>query len=255
MVHLLAEQGVRVAAITDHDSTEGLDEAFEAAKETGLRLIPGIEMSADHPDGSGDLHILGYFLDYHDLGFQQELKGFRQGRLERAQLMVEKLSRLGMPLQWERVKQIAGDASIGRPHIAQAMVEKGYIGNVKAAFSGYIEDGGPAFVGRSHISTEEAVKLIKRVGGVAVLAHPIFVPDYEEYLPRFAELGMVGMEVDYAEFGPDTRKHLGRLAKSYALLACGGSDYHAFGTKGELLPGSAGPSAEVLRELEHLTTG
>jgi predicted metal-dependent phosphoesterase TrpH len=253
LVRLVAAQGIGIAAITDHDSTEGLDEAFaEAARHPGLHLVPGIEISADHPLDQGDLHVLGYFLDYHDAAFQTQLRAFRDGRLDRAKLMVEKLGELGVPVEWERVKEIAADASVGRPHIAQAMVERGYIGNTREAFDGYLQDGGKAHISRPHLSLGESVKLIKSVGGVAVLAHPLYAKEYQELLPRLAGLGVAGMEVHYAEFNPVQRIGLARLADRHGLLPCGGSDYHALGLPGENLPGSAGPPAEVFHKLEDL---
>ena len=252
LVKLVTAQGVTVAAVTDHDSTEGLDEAFaEAAHHPGLRLIPGIEMSVDHP-GGGDLHLLGYFLEYQDSSFQEFLQSSRDARVGGAKRMVEKLTELGLPLDWERVQEIAEGASIGRPHIAHAMVERGYINSPKEAFNGYLEDGGKAHIPRPHISLRDAVQLIKSVGGVAVLAHPIYVNGYLELVPQLGDFGVAGMEVHYAEYSQQQRVHLARLADRYGLVPCGGSDYHAFGTPGEFLPGSAGPPEESLQRLEAL---
>ena len=125
LVQLVAKQGLKTISITDHDSTEGLEEAYQAAKEfPDLRIIPGIEMSADLP--GNEVHVLGYFLDYHDAEFQSTLAEFRRGRVDRAQVMVEKLEALGKPVDWERVQHFAGDGAVGRPHIALAMVEAGY---------------------------------------------------------------------------------------------------------------------------------
>ncbi len=254
LVRLLAERGVTVAAISDHDSTEGLDEAMAAAEQyPELELVPAIEISADHlKEGNADVHVLGYFLDYHDQAFQARLKSFRDDRELRGQRMVEKLATVGYPVEWERVKEIAGDAGIGRPHIAQAMVERGYIAQVRDAFDGILDDDGIAHVGRPHITIPESVELIKSVGGVAVLAHPLFVPAYEDLLAELSGLGFVGFEVHYGDFSPEQRRDLARLAERYGLLPCGGSDYHAMGHDGEHLPGTAGPPPEVLAELERL---
>ncbi len=252
LVGLLDRQGVDVAAVTDHDSTEGLDAAIAAAEAyPKLRLIPGIEISADHPtNAKADVHVLGYFLDYHDDAFQERLRGFRDDREQRGRRIVESLVAQGYPVEWERVLEIAGDAGVGRPHIAQALVERGYIKTVKEAFNGLLNDEGTAFVGRSHLSLAESVELINSVGGVAVLAHPLYVPGYEALLPQLAGLGIVGFEVHYGEFAPDRRKELARLAERYGMLPTGGSDYHAMGHEGEHLPGTAGPPADVFAELE-----
>ncbi len=255
LVRLVADRGVKVAAVTDHDTTDGLAEAFAAAERyPGLTLVPGIEISADHPMGRGDLHILGYFIDREDPRFQGRLKDLKDERLDRTERTVRRLAELGLPVELERVRQIAGEASIGRPHIAQAMVERGYISSVKEAFHGYLEEGGSAYVDRARISLEETVALIHSVGGAAVVAHPLFVKEFESLLPRFVELGIVGIEVHYAEFSPKQRAVYGGLAERFGLLPCGGSDYHALGAPGEHLPGTAGPPQEVCHELERLAT-
>ena len=252
LVGLLDRQGVDIAAVTDHDSTQGLDAAMAAAEGfPRLRLVAGIEISADHPtDERSDVHVLGYFLDYHNDAFQQRLAGFRDERLYRGERMVERLLEQGYAVEWERVLEIAGDAGVGRPHIAQALVERGYIATVKDAFNGLLNDEGTAFVDRPHISIAESVELIASVGGVAVLAHPLYVPGYEALIPQLAGFGIVGFEVHYGDFKPDQRRDLARLAERYDMLPTGGSDYHAMGHEGEHLPGTVGPPAEVFAELE-----
>ena len=252
LVRLLVERDVSIAAISDHDSTEGLDEAFAAAAANPeLRLVPAIEISADHPIATkGDIHMLGYFLDYHQEAFQAKLLSFREDREYRGYHMVQRLAEQGYSGDWERVKAIAADAGIGRPHIAQALVERGYIAQVRDAFNGLLNDDGIAFVARPHISTRDAVDMIRGVGGVAVLAHPVFLPDYRDVITTLPDLGVEGIEVHYAEFDSELRKELGELADRYGLLQCGGSDYHAMGSAGENLPGTAGPPLEVLEELE-----
>ena len=137
----MARQGLRTVAITDHDTTDGLAEACEAAKEfPGLRIVPGIELSADVP--GDEVHVLGYFIDPEDSVLQEELLRFRQGRLDRAKTMVEKLGQLGIKLDWERVQHFAGDGAVGRPHIALAMVDAGYCSEPKDAFPEYLGRNG-----------------------------------------------------------------------------------------------------------------
>jgi len=178
LIQLVAKQGLKTISITDHDSTEGLAEAYEAAKEfPDLRIIPGIEMSADLP--GNEVHVLGYFLDYHDVEFQASLTEFRRGRVDRAQIMVEKLEALGKPVDWERVQHFAGDGSVGRPHIALAMVEAGYFKEPKEAFEEYLGNDGLAYYDRPKLNPIESVEMITRVGGVPVLAHPTFMNDME----------------------------------------------------------------------------
>ena len=176
LVRLLVERGVTVAAITDHDSTEGIEEAeLEAARHPDLRLITGIELSADSPlDEAGDVHLLGYFFDRSNPPLQQRLRAFREEREQRGEQMAARLAEIGKPVEWERVLAIANGASVGRPHVAQAMVERGYVASVRDAFDGYLNDDGAAFVARPHVSLEDAARMIRQAGGAAVLAHPVY---------------------------------------------------------------------------------
>ena len=249
LVQLVVKQGLETVSITDHDSTEGLAEAYEAAKEfPDLRIIPGIEMSADIP--GDEVHVLGYFLDYHDLDFQAKLSEFRRGRIERAQMMVEKLDTLGVHIEWGRVQHFAGDGAVGRPHIALAMVEAGYFTEPKGPFAEYLGRNGLAYVERPKMTPAEGVEMIKKVGGVPVLAHPTFMNDLEASIASLKQAGLLGMEVYYAKYDDDTVRHLARLAREYDLIPCGGSDYHGLGNSGEPLPGTQGPPPETIRLLE-----
>ncbi|MBC8281092.1 MAG: PHP domain-containing protein [Chloroflexi bacterium] len=249
LVQMVAKNGLKTIAITDHDSTEGLAEAYEAAKEfPDLRIIPGIEMSADIP--GDEVHVLGYFLDYHDVEFQATLSEFRRGRVDRAKIMVEKLAALGKPVDWERVQHFAGDGTVGRPHIALAMVEAGYFKEPKEAFEEYLGNDGLAYYDRPKLAPAAGVEMIKQVGGVPVLAHPTFMNDMEAGIANLKKVGLVGMEVYYAQYDDDTVRHLARLAKEYDLIPCGGSDYHGLGNSGEPLPGTLGPPEETIKLLE-----
>ena len=249
LVQLVVKQGLETVSITDHDSTEGLAEAYEAAKEfPDLRIIPGIEMSADIP--GDEVHILGYFLDYEDSAFQATLTEFRRGRVERAQMMVEKLDTLGVHLEWERVQHFAGDGAVGRPHIALAMVEAGYCKEPKDAFDEYLGRTGLAYAERPKMTPAEGVTLIKEVGGVPVLAHPTFMNDMEGGISMLKQTGLLGMEVYYAKYDDDTVRHLARLAREYDLIPCGGSDFHGLGNSDEAMPGTLGPPEETIELLE-----
>ena len=249
LVRLVAKQCLETVSITDHDSTEGLAEAYGAAKEyPSLRIIPGIELSADIP--GDEVHILGYFLDYEDPEFQTKLLEFRRGRVERAQMMVEKLDSLGVHLEWDRVRHFAGDGSVGRPHIALAMVEAGYCKEHKDAFEEYLGRNGLAYAERPKMTPSEGVEMIKKVGGVPVLAHPTYMNDMEAGISNLKPTGLLGMEVYYAQYDDDTVRHLARLAREYDLIPCGGSDYHGLGNSGEPLPGTLGPPEETIHLLE-----
>ena len=173
LVQLAASSGLRTISVSDHDTTAGLAEAQRAADAIpGMRLIPGIELSCDVP--GGEVHMLGYFMDIADAGFQAMLARFREGRLTRGEGMVRKLAEFGMPIEWERVLEIAGDASVGRPHIADALVEAGYFKQRSDAFAEYLGRNGKAYVERTKLEPPDAVKLLSEVGGVAVFAHPWF---------------------------------------------------------------------------------
>jgi len=249
LIQMVAKNGLKTISVTDHDSTEGLAEAYEAAKEfPDLRIIPGIEMSADIP--GDEVHVLGYFLDYHDEEFQAQLTEFRMGRVGRAQVMVAKLDSLGKPVEWERVMHFAGDGTVGRPHIALAMVEAGYFKEPKEAFEEYLGNDGLAYYDRPKLAPAAGVEMIKKVGGVPVLAHPTFMNDMEAGIANLKKVGLMGMEVYYAQYDDDTVRHLARLAKEYDLIPCGGSDYHGMGNSGEPLPGTLGPPEETIGLLE-----
>ena len=249
LVQLAARKGLKTISVTDHDTTDGLAEAFDAAKEyPGLRVVPGIELSADVP--GDEVHVLGYFIDPEDEELQSELARFREGRLGRAKGMVDKLGELGIHVEWERVQHFAGDGAVGRPHIALALVEAGYCKEPKDAFPEYLGRNGLAYVERVKLTPAEAVSMIRRAGGVAVLAHPAYMNDMEAGIANLAGIGLAGMEVDYAKYRDDTIRQLARLAREYELIPCGGSDFHGLGNSDDCLPGENGPLLESVERLE-----
>jgi predicted metal-dependent phosphoesterase TrpH len=249
LVRLAADQGLRTISVSDHDTTEGLAEALEAAGEIpGLRVIPGIELSADVP--GDEVHVLGYFIDTENAELQAELTRFREGRVDRARTMVEKLGQLGIHVEWERVQHFAGDGAVGRPHIALALVEAGYCKEPKDAFPEYLGRNGLAYVERVKLSPEEAVGIIRKAGGAAVLAHPAYMNDMELGISNLSGIGLAGMEVHYAKYREDTIRQLARLSQQYDLIPCGGSDYHGLGNSDECLPGQNGPPMESVERLE-----
>jgi len=225
VVRTAAELGLAVISITDHDSVEGIAPALKAAdNHPPLRVIPGVECSTDVP--RGEVHVLGYFIDYSNPELVIKLAAFRNSRKVRAQKMIDKLAAMGINIEWNRVEDIAGAGSVGRPHIAQAMLEKGYVPSLKEAFNRYIGREAPAYVEREKMTPEEVVQLITRVGGLAVLAHPADVDDLEHLIPRLQRVGLVGMEVYYNNYPLRTTQYLASLAHKHALVATGGSDFH-----------------------------
>lgn len=217
--------GLKVMAISDHDSVDGIPSAVDAAKAyPQLTFIPGVEISTDVPNG--EIHVLGYFIDYNNPELLSTLLRMRESRVERARKMVNKLASLGIKVEWERVLQIAQGSSVGRPHIAQAMQEKGYISSFKEAFNKYIGRNGPAYVERGKMTPAEAVKLIIKSGGLAVFAHPITYKDYETAIIDMVTAGLVGVEAYYNNSTVEDIRKILSLADKYNLIPTGGSDYH-----------------------------
>jgi 3',5'-nucleoside bisphosphate phosphatase len=236
LIDLAAANGVRIFALTDHDSTEGIGEArAAAAKHAGFFLIPGVELSTDIE--GDEVHILGYFQDIDNPGLQAELARFRAGRYERGRLMVERLAALGKPVPWERVQEIAGEAAIGRPHVALAMVEAGHVSSVPEAFDLYIGRNGPAYVEREKMEPIEAVRTLRRFGSPAVLAHPTFISDPDAVLRDLVPAGLSAMEVYYKDYDEETIERLLAVCRKHGILPLGGSDYHALNNPGEREPG------------------
>ena len=249
LVRLVGGKGLKVVSISDHDTTEGLAEVYEAAKEfPDIRVIPGIELSTDIP--GDEIHMLGYFIQYGDPDFQTVLRGFRAGRLERGRLIVEKLATLGLDVSWERVQQIAGEGSVGRPHIALALVEKGYFKEPKEPFFEYLGRNGRAYVEREKMTPAEGVQLLTGVGGVPVLAHPSQLKNLDEKVEELKVSGLMGMEGHYSTYPPDTIQYLLEVARRHDLIPCGGSDFHGLGNTGEPVPGIMGPPMETVERLE-----
>ena len=231
LVDLVASQGVRYHALTDHDSTEGIAEARRAAtKHANYTLIPGVEMGTDIE--GAEVHMLGLYLFPEDDVLQALLSKLREGRVGRGEGIVRKLRELGVMIEWERVQEIAGDASVGRPHVAQAILEKGYVKNVAEAFDKWIGRNGPAYVERDKMTPAEAVRCIVERGGLACLAHPADLAVLETLLPELKAAGMAAMEVYYKDYAPETVERLRKIAEQHDLLPLGGSDYHGiFGAR------------------------
>jgi predicted metal-dependent phosphoesterase TrpH len=225
VVREAAERGLTFIALTDHDTVDGIAPAQAAAQAfPQLKVIPGVEISTDIPQG--EVHVLGYFIDYTDHELGATLERFRNSRLRRAQGMVAKLDELGIHIDWQRVQQIAGGSSIGRPHIAQAMLEKGYIDSFKQAFTDYLGRDRPAYVEREKMTPAEAVELIVKARGLAVLAHPFTVNEPEAMTAELKAAGLVGIEAYYDGYTAEEINRLVRLADRHNLIATGGSDYH-----------------------------
>jgi len=248
IVHKAAEQGLVFIAIADHDTVDGIAPALNAAKAfLGLKVIPAVEVSTDIPHG--EVHILGYFIDYTDHNLLITLERMRNSRRERARRMVTKLGDLGVHISWERVQEIAGSGSVGRPHIAQAMLEKDYIDTFNEAFNKYINRDGPAYVEREKMTPQEAIELILQTQGLPVLAHPFTIPDPETMIIELKTAGLVGIEAYYNGFSIDEVNKLVGLADKYNLIASGGSDYHGLNDDAETTIGGVDVPVESAERL------
>ncbi|MFC1914280.1 PHP domain-containing protein [Chloroflexota bacterium] len=248
IVQKAAALGLTVIALADHDSVDGVAPALAAAKAfSNLKVIPNVEISTDTP--VGEVHILGYFVDHTDKELKVSLERFRDSRQIRARKMVAKLKGLGINIDWPRVQQIAGTGSIGRPHVAQAMLEKGYIATFRDAFDKYIGYGGPAYVEREKMTPEEAVALIARANGLSALAHPFTVDDPEVFITQLKPAGLTSIEAYYKDYNEQKRKTLVSIADKHSLIATGGSDYHGLDDNNEIMMGNAGVPEEVIEQL------
>ena len=254
VVREAAERGLTFIALADHDTVDGIAPALAAAESfPGLMVIPGVEISTDIPQG--EIHVLGYFVDYTDPQLKAALDKFRNSRLKRAQGMVAKLEKLGIAIDWQRVQEIAGGSSIGRPHIAQAMLERGYIASMKQAFTDYIGRNGPAYVEREKMTPAEAVELILKAKGLPVLAHPLTAGDPEAMTIELKAAGLAGIEAYYDGYTPEEIKRLVGLADKHNLIATGGSDYHGLDPNETAIGGTEVPIASVERLIARAKQG
>jgi predicted metal-dependent phosphoesterase TrpH len=229
VVRMALTSGLSVLGITDHDTLGGIGEARRAAAGTLLEVIPGVEVNSE--GDWGDLHFLGYYVDPDGAALQSRLETVREGRVVRARRMVDRLKELGMPVDWERVRALAGGHSVGRPHVARALLEQGYVSSVQEAFDRYIANGGPAYVPRIRLSPPEVIGAILEADGLPVIAHPAHSGRaVVEQIPEFVGFGLRGVEVYYPRHSAADVEMLLDLCRRHGLLATGGSDFHGPGS-------------------------
>lgn len=247
LVSIARERGLAVLGIADHDTVAGLDRAMIAAAQAGdIEIIPGAELSTDWE--KREIHMLAYMLDHHDPAVNALVDKFREGRLGRAQKILAKLDALGVHIEFAQIAAIAGDAAIGRPHIARAMVENGQVATVQEAFDKYLASDKPAYVEYESATPFQAVEMIRRVGGVPVLAHP---REVTRIIPDLVKVGLVGIEVYYAEYDETSRRELSEMARQYGLIKTGGSDFHGLHRMGHMSAlGEADVPFEVVSQLK-----
>ncbi|MBH0332522.1 metal-dependent phosphoesterase [Brevibacillus brevis] len=229
-VRLAKEAGLAALAITDHDTVAGIPEAMEAARALGVEIIPGVEVSSV---GKGqDIHVLGYFVPYEDPAFEERLFRLRETRHERNQLLIARLQELGIDISLEKVyrRKQGTDKNIGRPHIAEELMEMGVVSTIAEAFDKYLGKGGAAYVNPPRITPQEAITLIKEAGGVAVLAHPGLYDD-DELVQELIVFGLDGIEVNHPDNDEVQKMRYSKWAAQYGIVVTGGSDFH--GWRGE----------------------
>jgi hypothetical protein len=228
VVHMAAEAGLAAIAITDHDTVSGLADAREAAQSEKIELLNGVEVSAEFPGGT--MHILGYGFDPDNVPLREMLQQFQRNRAERNPRILTCLARMGMPLSYQTVRAKAGGETVGRPHIAQAMIDAGYVHTADEAFSRYLGRGCPAYVERRRAAPQEAIRVIREAGGLAVLAHPTQLrrpmSEVRRVTAELAGLGLEGIETYHPDHSADDARTFEVLARELGLIMTGGSDYH-----------------------------
>ena len=228
LVQLAKERRLRAIALTDHDTVAGLEEALEAGNELGVEVVPGVEISAQYPPGT--MHILGYYVHASQPELLGALKKLQQARAARNPKIIQRLQALGLEITTTEVLDLSG-GQVGRPHIAKALLNKGYVSSIDEAFSRYLRKGAVAYVEKFRFPPKEAIALIRRAGGIAVLAHPFTLGmDKAEELAllvhELAEMGLEGIEVFYPGHTEKMVVIYEDIAKRLGLVCTGGSDFH-----------------------------
>lgn len=235
LVDLAADKGLTALALTDHDTVAGIPPALARGAVRGIHVVPGMELGVRW-DGAGQMHVLGYYIRHDDSHLGERLDWLRARRRERATRIVAKLNRLGVEIPFGRVEEITGGESIGRPHVARALLEAGHVASVSEAFDRYLSRGRPAFEEKEQLNPKEAVGLVKSSGGAAVLAHPGTLKLPTAQLSRCIEelkaYGLAGLETIWSGHNRAQVESYSALARRLGLLTTGGSDFH-----GENKPG------------------
>jgi 3',5'-nucleoside bisphosphate phosphatase len=243
LVKRAAARGVKIQALSDHDTLSGVAEAAATGSALGVRIIPATELNTESE--WGDAHVLGYFVDPADSELEERLRWLRDNRGRRIELMVEKLNVLGYAVDLGRVLEIAQGGALGRPHLAQALVEAGHVATHDSAFDTLISKESPAYVSRVGLAPLEAVELVRTHGGVPALAHPGTVLRLEELLPQLVRAGLGGLECYYGSHTPAWTARCIALAREHDLVPTGGSDFHGRGDHGADLGGVFVPPENI----------
>jgi predicted metal-dependent phosphoesterase TrpH len=251
LVERAKRSGISALALTDHDDVRGIEASAERARSLGIEFLAGIEISVSEADGKRQMHILGLGIDAADPALQRWSARFRGERERRAEQIVERLNRAGVEISIEQVREVAGEGSIGRLHLAQALVSVGACRSLEEAFKRYLRRGKRGFVAREGLSPREAIDVIHASGGVAVLAHPpqsvgVDAPGgLEAFVGRLVALGLDGLEVQHPSHTQNQRRRLRRLSAEYELVGTGGSDFHGGHKPGVELGSGRGGNVRV----------
>ena len=258
LINKCAESGLKVVALTDHDTLDGIDEAIVQANKLGtIEVIPGIEVSCSW--NGIEVHVLGLFTSQDNVRLSEYCIRARKNRLSRSRKIVERLQQIGIEIEFEKVVELAGDATIGRPHIAKALVEAGYVKYPKEAFDLYLGSSHSSYYSSSTMSPVDAIDLLVDSHALPVLAHPLRskvksgrnpINNLSELLLELRPRGLQGIEVYYGDYTEKQINKLSLLAQDNDLIECGGSDFHNSGNPGEPQPGSIGPPMESFRKLK-----
>lgn len=252
LVKTCLDLGLKTIAVTDHDNVTAVKEVQNLGQKSGLQVVPGIEISTYI--GSAEYHILGYFIDPENDALLGLTEAILDSRVERTHKMIKKLTAMGYPLKFKDVKKYATGVSLGRPHVAKAMIEKGYIDQIGDAFTDeFIAGGGKAYVEKKNVLPAEAIEVILKAGGIPVIAHPYLInhgkPLDKSGITRLKDVGLKGVEVYQTKHKPKVSKKYKKIAEELNLLITGGSDYHGANSP-EILPGDKGISQQQFDELE-----
>ncbi|WDQ31930.1 PHP domain-containing protein [Paenibacillus marchantiae] len=253
-VKLAKQRGLSAVALTDHDTVAGVAEAQWAGREYGIDVVAGVEISTRA--GGKDIHVLGYYVNTEDEKFLERLRGLREAREERNHLIIAKLQELGLEISWQEVidglgRPLEPDESIGRPHMADVLVRKGYAADMRDAFNRYLAEGQPGYVSVPRVAPEDACQWIKDAGGAAVIAHPGLYRDDELVRRILVDAHPDGIEVVHSDHGPEEERRYAELAREFGLIQTGGSDYHGV-RQGVVFHGDLGSKTVTIYVLDKL---
>jgi len=253
-VKLAKQSGLSAVALTDHDTVAGVAEAQRAGREYGIDVVAGVEISTRA--GGKDIHVLGYYVNTEDEKFLERLRGLREAREERNHLIIAKLQELGLEISWQEVidglgRPLEPDESIGRPHMADVLVRKGYAADMRDAFNRYLAEGQPGYVSVPRVAPEDACQWIRDAGGAAVIAHPGLYGDDELVRRILVDSRPDGIEVVHSDHGPEEERRYAELAQEFGLIQTGGSDYHGV-RQGVVFHGDLGSKTVTIDVLDKL---